>query len=182
MDISASLWPIGVAVQLGDWIYEIPALPAPDWIAAIADPDGGAIVPGLLDPADQRLVHRDFIMGRIERDEFSRAWREVIGVVCGRPWWEAARLVLSATAAENWPVVHGKLVQRLDLETASIGGFCNTVYVMALEACKDEQERSKFLFDLTTAPPEVSPDEALAATDSAADFLAAMSQFQALGG
>lgn len=181
MDISASLWPVGVEVQLGQWIYEIPPEPAAIWIKAMVDPDGAAIVPGLLEPADQRLVYRDFVMGRIERAEFSAGWRLAVGLATGRPWWEAARLALSATHSDNWPVVHGKLMQRgVDLEKVSIGGFCNIVHVMALEACKDASERSQFLFDLQTPPPEVTPEEAHTATDAPADFLAAMAQFQSL--
>lgn len=182
MDIAASLWPCAVEVQLGDWIYEIPDLAAPAWIEAIASPEPGAIIPGLLEPEDQTLISRDFSMGRIDVGELRQAWREVIGAACGRPWWEAARLVLSATNRDNWPYIHGKLVQRgVDLETASIGGFCNVVHVMALEACKDQNERSQYEFDLTLPPPDVTAEEAHSATDAPVDFLAAMQQFQQLG-
>lgn len=181
MDISASLWPVGVEVQLGQWVYEIPPEPAPVWIRAIADPDGAAIVPGLLEPSDQRLVWRDFAHGCVERAEFAAGWRTAVGQAAGRPWWQAARLALSATHADNWPVIHGKLMGRgVDMERVSIGGFCNVVHVMALEACKDQSERSQFLFDLQLPPPEVTPAEAHAATDAPSDFLSAMSQFQNL--
>lgn len=181
VDITASLHPIAVDVQLGDWIYQIPPLPAAVWIEAIADIDGGAIVPGLFDDLDQTLVWREFVWGRIRPDELKEAWRLVVGVVCGRPWWEAARLVLSATAQDNWPVIHGKLVQRgMDLMKCSIGGFCNVVHVMALEGCQNEQERSQYQFDLSLPPPEVSAEEAHLATDAAADFMGAMQQFQQL--
>lgn len=183
MDIAASLWPTAVDVDLGDWSYEIPELPASEWIAAIASPLGGAIVPGLLDPRDQRLIWRDLATGRLHPDVINDAWRAVVGVACGRPWWQASRLVLSATAPDNWPVIHGKLVQRgFDFERASIGGFCNIVQVMALEACKDQSERAQFEFELTMAPPEVSAEEAYASVDASGDFLAAMQQFQNLGG
>lgn len=183
MDIAASLWPVAVEVELGDWSYEIPPYSAAEWIRAIADPDGGAIVPGLLEPADQRLVYRDFVRGHIPRDEFSMAWREVIGAVTGRPWWVAARLVLSATHVENWPFIHGKLVQRgVDLERASIGAFCDVVHVMAMEACKDGNERSQYEFQLTLPPPEVTPEEAHQATDAPSDWLGAMQQFQSVAG
>lgn len=181
MDITASLWPVGVEVRLGPWIYEIPPEPATVWIRAIADPDGAAIVPGLLEPADQRLIYRDFMQGHIGRKEFSKGWRTAVAAATGRPWWEPARLVLSATTVDNWTVVHGKLMQRgVDLDKVSIGGFCNIVHVMALEACKDQSERSQFLFDLQTPPAEVSPAEAHAATDAPSDFLTAMQQFQSL--
>lgn len=183
MDIAASLWPCAVQVQVGDWIYEIPDLPAADWIRAIADPDGGSIVPGLLEPEDQQLIWRGFARGELDTVDLNNAWRDAVGAATGRPWWQATRLVLSATARDNWPVVHGRLVQRgVDLERYSIGGFCNVVHTMALEACKDANERSQYEFDLTAAPPGVEPEEALRATDSAGDFMAAMQQLQAFGG
>lgn len=182
MDIGASLWPTAVAVVLGEWDYEIPEHPAAVWIRAIADPDGGAIVPGLLEPADQRLVWRDVAMGRMHPDELSDAWRAVVGAAAGRAWWEAARLVLSATSRDNWPIIHGKLTQRgVDLDRVSIGGFCNIVHTMAMEACENDTARSQYEFELSTPPPGVEPDEAHASTNAANDFLSAMQQFQNLG-
>lgn len=179
MDIGASLWPTAVWVRLGDYDYQIPEEPAAVWIRAISDPDGGAIVPGLLEPEDQRLVWRDLVMGRLKPEELSDAWREVVAVAAGRPWWEATRLVLSASARENWPAIHGKLMYRgVDLDKFSIGGFCNLIHVMALEACKDDGERAQYEFELTTPPPGVEPEEAHRSTDAAGDFLAAMRQFQ----
>lgn len=183
MDIAASLWPVAVELQLGDWMYEIPEHPAAVWIDAIADPDGGAIVPGLLEPEDQRMVWRDWMRGRVPLEDFTDGWREAIGAVTGRPWWVAARLVLSAVHVDNWPIIHGKLMQRgVDLEHVSIGGFCNIVHVMALTACRNEQERSQYEFELTLPPPEVTPEEAHHATDAPSNFLAAMQQFQQLSG
>lgn len=179
MDIQASLWPTAVWVTLGEWDYQIPAEPASVWIRAIADPDGGAIVPGLLEPEDQRQVWRDLVMGRLEREVVNEAWRAVVGAASGRPWWEASRLVLSATSRENWGFIHGRLMTRgVDLDRFSLGGFCNIVHVMALEACKDESERSRYEFELTTPPDGVEPEDAHEATDAAEDFLAAMRQFQ----
>lgn len=183
MDIAASLWPCAVEIQVGDWVYEIPDLSAADWIRAIADTDGGAIVPGLLEPEDQALVWRDFAAGKIDDVDLRDAWRDAVGAAAGRPWWVASRLVLSATARDNWPIIHGRLVQRgVDLERASIGGFCNVVHTMALEACKDDGARAQYEFELITPPPGVSPDEAHAATNASTDFMAAMQQFQSLGG
>lgn len=182
LDLGAQLWPTAIDVELGDWSYQIPELPAAAWILAIADPDGGAIVPGLLEPEDQRLIWRDITMGRLHPDRIGEAWRDVVGAATGRPWWEGARLVLSAAAPDNWPIIQGRLAQRsVDLDRCSIGAFCNIIHMMALEACENETARSQYTFELTTPPPGVAPDEAHAATNAAADFMAAMSQFQDLG-
>lgn len=181
LDLGATLWPTAVDVELGDWEYQIPEYAAATWIEAIANPDGGAIVPGLLEPEDQRLIWRDIAMGRLHPDALADAWRAVVGVVGGRPWWETARLVLSATSRENWPVIQGKLARRgVDLDRCSIGAFCNIVHTMALEAAENDAARASYEFELTTPPPGVKPDEAHAATDAAADFMSAMAQFQNL--
>src|SRR5512147_1068908 len=154
MGILAPLRPAAVPVQLGEWVYEVPALPAADWNEAMADPDGGAIIPGLLDPQDARLVALDYLRGRIDADELKLAWREVIGVVTGRKWWIGARLVLQAVHPEVWPTIHGRLTKDgLDLGTISIGAFCDVVWVMIMDGAKDAAERSEAKFTLTTPPP-----------------------------
>lgn len=181
MDVLATLRPVAVELQLGQWTYELPALPAADWIAALADPDGGAIVPGLLDPADQRLIWRDYLHGEIDPDEFKVAWREVVGVVTGRRWWVGARLVLNATHPDVWATVHGRLVRDgLDLETISIGAFCDVVWVMIMDGANDESERSQARFSLTLPPPEVELSEAYDKAEAADGFMAAMASMQDL--
>lgn len=181
MDVSATLRPVAVEVELGGFVYELEALPAADWIAALADPNGGAIIPGLLDPRDQQLIWRDFLHGKVSGDELALAWREVVGVVTGRQWWVGARLVLNAIHPDTWPLVHGRLAKGgLDLDSISIGAFCNIVYVMILDGAKDEQERSKAKFDLTLPPPGVALDEVYDKAEAANDFLSAMKSLQDL--
>lgn len=181
MDVLATLRPVAVQVQLGNWLYELPALPAADWIAALADPDGGAIVPGLLDPEDQRLVWRDYLRGEIDPDELKVAWREVVGVVTGRKWWVGARLVLNAVHPDVWATVHGRMVKEgLDLEAISIGAFCDAVWVMTMDGAKDEAERSQARFALTLPPPDVDIAEAYDKAEAGDGFMAAMRQMQDL--
>lgn len=183
MDVLATLRPVAVEVQLGDFIYELPALPAADWIAAMADPDGGAIIPGLLEPEDQWLVWRDFVRGRIDPDELAAAWREVLGVVTGRKWWIGARLVLNAVHPDVWPTIHGRLTKDgLDLEAVSIGAFCDVVWVMMLDGAQNEEERINARFQLTVPPPEVEIADAYDPAETAEGWMAAMAQMQDLGG
>lgn len=181
MDILATLRPVGVEIQLGEWLYELPPLPAADWIAALANPDGGAIVPGLLDEEDQRLIARDFLRGKIGADELKLAWREAVGIVTGRQWWVGARLVLNAVHPDVWPIIHGRLTKDgLDLETISIGAFCNVVYVMILDGAKDDAERAEAKFSLTVPPPDVAIAEVYDRKEATAQFFAAMQQMQDL--
>lgn len=181
MDVLATLRPVAVEVQLGQWTYELPALPAADWIAALADPDGGAIIPGLLDPADQRLIWRDYLHGEIDPGELKLAWREVVGVVTGRQWWVGARLVLNAVHPDVWATVHGRLVKEgIDLDVISIGAFCNAIWVMIMDGAEDDTERSQAKLDLTLPPPDVAISEMYDREEAGSSFLAAMQQMQNL--
>lgn len=181
MDVLATLRPVAVDVQLGDFIYQVPALPAADWIAALADPDAGAIIPGLLEPEDQRLVWRDYLCGRIDPDELKAAWREVVGIVTGRQWWIGARLVLSAVHPDAWPTVHGRLTKDgLDLGVISIGAFCDVMWVMIMDGAKDDAERAEARFTLTVPPPDVPLADMYDRAEAADGFMAAMAQMQDL--
>lgn len=181
MDAGAALRPAPIELQLGEWIYTIPALPAADWIEALLGDDGGAIVPGLMDEDTARDVWREFLRGRIAKEELEQGWRHALGAASGQPWWQCARLVMSATDKESWPIVHGKLLGRgVDLERVSLGGFYNAVYFIGLEGCKDDAERSTWEFQMSMPPPEVAAEEALAAFDTAGDFMSALSALQAV--
>ena len=173
MDPVAALRPYPIDVQLGPWIYTIPELPAADWIEAVVNPDGGSIVPGLMDEATQRDVWRCMLRGEIHPDEIREGWRYALGAAVGQTWWAAARLILSAADPDAWPVIHGRLMRDgLDLTRVSVGAVWNAIYYIGLEGCEDQTARTKFEFDLTLAPPDVEVDEQLAASDPAADFLA----------
>jgi hypothetical protein len=183
MDAVASLRPCAIEVQLGEWIYTIPELPASEWIEAVLQEDGGAIVPGLLDPEDQDDVWREFLRGHVSQEELTQAWRDALGAAVGQPWWKAARLIMAATAADSWPVLHGRLTERgVDLDVISIGAFWNTIYFIGRSNCKDDKEATQFDFQLDRPPADVPPEEVFAEVDSGADFLSAMGAFQNLQG
>lgn len=179
---TAGLWPCEIDIQIGEWIFTVPDHPASVWIEAISNPEGGAIVPGLLGLADQRLIWKDFIAGRVTTEDLSTAWREALGAACGRPWWEGARLVLDAVRDDTWPVIHGRLIRSgIDLDRISLGAFWNAVYSMALESCKDEEAQTRFKWELSLPPADVQPEE-LPADTAANDFMAAMATLQQLRG
>jgi hypothetical protein len=162
-------------VQLGAWIYTIPELPAADWIEAIVDPEGGSVVPGLMDEETQRDVWATFLRGEIEREELEEAWRYALEAATGQRWWAAARLFLAATEASTWPTLHGALlVHGVDLERVSVGAAWNAIYRLALEGCKDDAERAKMQFDIAQTPPDVDVSESFDKAEAASDFLAAM--------
>ena len=184
MDAGAALSLSAIEVELGPWVYTIPARPASDWMEALLDEDGGALVPGLMDEATRDDVWREFLRGHITKQHLEQGWRDAITAASGQPWWQCARLVMSAAAIDAWPIVHGKLVSKgVHLDRVSLGALYNVLYFISLEACKDENERALFEFNLTSPPPEVSVEEAMAATNAEEDFMAALSGFkQVMGG
>jgi hypothetical protein len=183
MDAAAALRPAAIDVTLGKWIYTIPPLPAADWIEAILNPDGGAIVPGLMDASTRRDVWREFLRGHILKSEIDQAWRHAIGAASGVPWWQCSRIVMSAASDDSWVVVHGKLTSRgMDLERVSLGAFYNAVYFLGLQSCENDSERASFEFSVSSPPPEVSVQEAMAETNAEEDFMAALAGFQRITG
>lgn len=183
MDAGAALQPSAIEVELGQWIYTIPARPASEWMEALLSEDGGAIVPGLMDDDTRDDVWREFLRGHITKTELEQGWRDAITAASGQPWWQCARLVMSASAVDAWPIVHGKLVSKsVHLDQISLGALYNVLFYISLEACKDENDRALFEFNLTTPPPDVDPDEALAETNAEDDWMAAFSGFQQITG
>jgi hypothetical protein len=183
MDAGAALTPSEIEVRLGEWIYTIPALPASAWVEALLDEEGGAIVPGLMDPATRTDVWRQFLLGHITKEELDEAWRSAVGAASGQPWWQCARLIMSAAHQDAWPIVHGKLIMRgLRLEEISLGALYNALYFLLLEACKDDNDRASFEFNLTSPPPEVTVEEALAETNAEEDYMSALRGFQQVTG
>ena len=172
MDPLVSLCPVGVEVELGGWVYDIDPLPAIDWISAVLDPSGMAIVPGL---ADEEM-YRDVVLGMANKtiapEEVAEAAQDALGAVAGRPWWVADRLIRSATHPEVWTIVHGRLkLAGFNVQVESIGAFCDAVYALCIENMSEEQ-RNRLDFELSTPPAGVEPEQAM--EGAADDFMAAM--------
>jgi hypothetical protein len=176
---AAALRPAAVVVELGDWEYEIPSLPAADWLEALLDGWTG-IVPGMLHPEDQMSVMRDLAGGAVTRDELLASARSAAEAAAGRSWWEVERLWSTASNVEFWPAISGQLLARVDLERVSLGGALNVTYVIMVESMKEDR-RHQFDAMLTAPPPE-----AVAAgwDDDAAedDFMAALGEQAKLHG
>jgi hypothetical protein len=177
VDAVVGLRPCAVDVTLGGVVYTVPALPAADWLAAIVG-EPGAILPGLLPHDDQREIHRRVLRGQLDLEEVNGAWRELLGVACGRTWWSASRLCMSASDPDAWPVVHGRLLtSSIDLDVVSVGALCNALFFMMLNNCADDEERHRVRFELELPPPGEVPEE-VDQTANAENFMAAISQLQ----
>jgi len=184
MDAGAALAPSEMLAASTTFATSIPARPAAAWVEAITDEEGGAsIVPGLMDEATRDDVYRQFLLGTITKAELEEGWRAALHAASGQPWWQCARLIMSATHPDAWPQVHGKLVSKgVDLERISLGALYNVLYFLLLEGCKDDNDRAQFEFNLTSPPPEVTVAEAMESTNAEEDWMSAFTSFQQITG
>lgn len=154
MDPVASLRPAEIDVEIGEYVYTVPALTAAEWIEVLAEGNGWAILPGLLSSADRLSVLRDYLSGAVTSQDLLDAGRHVLEVAGGRKWWETRRLVDSALQANVWPTLHGQMVWKgVDLDRLTLAGFVNAVWVSALQACQKESERQALEWEVTKPPP-----------------------------
>lgn len=158
MDSAAILRVWSVEVTVGDLTFEIPALPAADWILAMADRDALSVVPGLLNPEDEAQLDDALAFGEVSLEDVRTASRDAVEAASGRPWWEAYRLVLMAT--ENADQVLGTMLARgMNLDSMSLGAFCVAAYALAT-AHMDKKDKLKFDTSVKTPPiEEVADDE-----------------------
>lgn len=147
---SLSVWSVVVTICGRD--FEIPALPAADWLLALM-PVGiylDDILPGLLDPADGEAVEDLLHEGVLDWNELADIALEVVGHVSGRPWWVALRLIV--TARDNWEAFGGELAMKCDAATMSLGAWLDVVFLLILRGLEDSK-RTLFLMKLELPPP-----------------------------
>lgn len=181
-DPIAALHPCAVDIQLGGWEYTIPALSAARWIEAVLDPDGLAIVPGLLGIEDRRDVLGQWVTGAFSPEEIAETARAALGAAAGRPWWQAAKLIYSACDERAWPIISGTFARGTDLDKIGIGAFCNAVWALAMRNA-DEQERARLEAEMSIPPAGVDLDELLDEEAEAEAFAADLAEYTgSLGG
>lgn len=173
MNAAAALRPAAVVVELGDWEYEIPSLPAADWLEALLAGWTG-VVPGMLHAEDEISILRDQRSGAVKRAEIVAAAKSATEAAAGRRWWEVERLWSTASDQEFWPAISGQLLARVDLERVSLGGALNVIYVIMVEHMK-EDKRHQFDAMLQAPPASVIAEEW---DDAAAedDFMSALGE------
>jgi hypothetical protein len=139
-----------VDVQFGGWLYRMEPRPAADWIEAVLSGDLADIFPGL------------------------RAAHEALAAAAGRPWWEAQRLIQSASDPRIKAVVFGALVRSgFDFEVRPLAAFLDAAYSFAVENTTEEQ-RAKLDLELKTPPPGAGEAEVYDDEEAEADFMAAL--------
>lgn len=169
-DPIASLKPWTTIVTVAGEDFEVPALPAADWLSVLmADPlvlDDALIqlAPELGEAVDEALLSGD-----LDFDDYLNLLLDLVSTVSGRPWFKALRLIGSMQG--SWDVVGAELELRgVDAARVSLGAWLDIALVTMLKLM-DEKDVPMFTLKLEAPPPGQEPDEM---EMSAQDFQALM--------
>jgi hypothetical protein len=160
-DPIASLAPFRIVVTLADAEYEIPALPAADWLRVLLQEGYSLleIVPGLFEnESDRHLVEDQVAFEEITSDELNEAAHDVITIVSGRDWWVTVRFLAITRAA--WDTVGAMMARaNIDARQVSLAYWFDAAYHIARELIasgKDGQQNLvRFTSELEAPPPGV---------------------------
>jgi hypothetical protein len=148
-----SLKPWPAVVWLGNREFELPAMPAADWLAYLMQPvpDVDGLVLDFFGDVDDLIY-----AGKVQVEDLDEAILELISTVCARPWWVALRQV--KVARDAWPVLGPKLLERVDLERVSIAAFLDVLLTVTLESM-DPKDVTMFVLRLEAVPVELAQDQ-----------------------
>lgn len=183
-DPSVGLQPVEIIVELAGYEYVIPPLPAVEWLTAVLADDGGRIVPGLLERADQSAIWLDFVNGAFDGEELATVERAALEVAAGRPWWEADRLIRNLMEPGNRAVLYGELMLRgLDLQRLSLSAALDAIYALIRRLIShDEAALARFDAGLSAIPAGVKAEELEEQTTTEEEFAAMMLEQQQMFG
>jgi hypothetical protein len=157
-------WP--VIIQVAGVEYEIPALPAADWLAILmADP---------FDPDDLILSlvvnGKDLLFAEtVSADDLEYVCLDIITTASARPWWIALRLIAMARA--NWSVLGAELILKgVNPAQISLAAWLDALLLTALKNM-DSKDVTMFTMKLEEPPPEEMESVAEEMEMSADSFL-----------
>ena len=148
-----SLRPWPVILHLAGEDYEIPAMPAADWLAYLMqpEPDFDGILDDYVPDIEELLVDGD-----VSLDEVYEMLLDLIALVSSRPWWVALRLIKVAT--QSWDVLGPDLIKRgIDAERHSIAAWLDVLLVSALNSM-EAKDTTMFLLKLEADPRKGASD------------------------
>lgn len=152
-DPTWSLRPWPLLVVLGGVEYEIPALPAADWLAYLMQPQpdfDGMILDFF--PANEDLL----MDGKITVDDLYETCCDVLETVCGRAWWVTLRLV--NIARESWYILGPQMLEAIDFEHVSIAAWLDILLVKIVNSM-EPKETAMFAARLEAPPPEYASED-----------------------
>lgn len=142
---SVRIW--SVDLDLGGETFEIPALPAADWVPILMS---GRLLDVLDLVDDPDRVDRVMVRGDIEPDQIRDAIRSVVEQVSGRDAHTA--MVIVQSAALRWEVIGGDLVRSgVRFDQIPLGAALDAIHASIMAHLKPE-DREKFQSALR--PPE----------------------------
>lgn len=151
-----------VEFELGGRTFEVPALPAADWLLMLMNGD----LLDVLDMGDLSAVDEMILGGEVTPEEVGKALTSVIEQATGRSFH--ASLILAQVAKMQWPVIGGELARRgMRLDQVSIGAALDAIYVTILDRLKPEAaEKFQALLDSEVSPGgKIRPNRAKAMAD-----------------
>lgn len=162
VDPAASLRIWAVEFDLGGRTFEVPALPAADWLPLLLEGDPLAV----LDLGDLGEIDEMILGEEITSEELGQAMTLVIEQATGRSFHAA--LVLAQVARLQWPVIGGDLARRgMCWDLVSIAAALDAIHVTILAFLKPEAaEKFQALLDNEVSPEgKVKPNRAKALAD-----------------
>lgn len=162
VDPAASLRIWAIEFELGGRTFEVPALPAADWLPLLLEGDPLAV----LDLGDLGEIDEMILGGEITSEELGKALTSVIEQATGRSFHAA--LVLAQVAKMQWPIIGGDLVRRgMRFDQVSIGAALDAIHATILGLLKPEAaEKFQALLDSEVSPGgKIRPNRAKAMAD-----------------
>lgn len=159
VDPAASLRIWAVEFELGGRTFEVPALPAADWLPLLLEGDPLAV----LDLGDLGEIDEMILGEEITSEELGQAMTLVIEQATGRSFHAA--LVLAQVAKMQWPIIGGDLARRgMRFDQVSIGAALDAIHVTILGLLKPEAaEKFQALLDNEVSPGgKIKPNRAKA--------------------
>lgn len=168
-----SLRPWPVAVTWEGQEYEIPALPAADWLSVlmVEQLHLDDVFPGLL-PEDQvQGVEEVLATTDPDVDEFLQFSLDIVETISGRRWWVALRLI--ELARLSWDVIGGEMALKgVDPDRVSLSCWLDQLLLVALRNM-EPKDITMFTMKLESPPP---------GEDKVEEIVMSRDAFLALGG
>lgn len=152
-DPTWSLRPWPLLVVLGGKEYEVPALPAADWLTYLmrSEIDFDGMVLDFFPDSEHQLVD-----GSVTVDDLYEACFDVLETIGGRAWWVTLRLV--NIARESWHILGPQMLEAIDFERVSIAAWLDVLLVKVVNSM-DPKDTAMFAARLEAAPPEFAPED-----------------------
>lgn len=155
-DPLASLRIWGAEVVIGDDTYRFGKHSASDWLLALLETeDGLGGLVNLLEEGEEGRLDEAILAGRLTDVEILQGFKQALTEVCGRPWWQAMKLLGLLLA--DWHAVFGIIRGSVDPDKVSLAAFLDVGFAALLR----DREKQILVNHLETPPPgvEVELDE-----------------------